>query len=127
MIRVRKQVTSIDKDRALQFTINWKGIFNVEDGVKFSTERVTAVIMRPEITFVEAAHGGAPAIKKTFVDWNGVDVAGAFVERSNQSGAGTEFQKRFAKRNKITGTRGGTKQFYLTANGTGGDLESLTE
>src|SRR5436305_1154055 len=85
----RKQVTGIDKNGALQFTVNWKGIFHIENGIKFSPKRVTSVIMRAEIAFAEAAHGGAATIKETFVDWNCRDVGGSFLQRPDQAGAGT--------------------------------------
>src|SRR4029077_10516711 len=83
--------------------------------------------MRPEIAFAEAAHRGAATIKETFVDWNGVDVAGASLQRPDHPGAGADFQHCFANRNEVTGTRGRAKEFYVASDGAGGELESLTE
>ena len=68
-------------------------MFDIEDGIKFPAERVAPVIMRPEIAFAEAAHRSAATIKETFVDRNRVDVAGAFLQRPDQPGAGADFQQ----------------------------------
>src|SRR5438874_2533456 len=83
--------------------------------------------MRPEIAFGEAAHRGAATIKETLVDWNGGDVAGAFLQRPDQPGAGADFQQCLSNRNEVTGPRGRAKEFYVASDGIGGELESLTE
>src|SRR5205085_7845938 len=73
------------------------------------------------------AHRVAATIKETLVDWNGGDVAGVFLQRPDQPGAGADFQQCFAKRNEVTGARGRAEEFDVTSDAVGGELESLTE
>src|SRR5207244_11867822 len=49
VLRCRQQIASVSKDGALQFAENWECIFNVEDGRKFSADRMTMIIVRVEI------------------------------------------------------------------------------
>src|SRR4030095_2652824 len=87
----RQQIASVSKYGALQFAENWECIFNVEDGKKFSTDRMTMIIMRAEIALGEAAHGRGAAIEKPFVDGNRSCLVGAAVgERINNAGTRTE-------------------------------------
>src|SRR5438034_10962450 len=70
VLRRRQQIASVSKYGALQFAENWEHVFNIEDGKKFSADRMTMIIMRAEIALGEAAHGRGTAVKKTFVDGN---------------------------------------------------------
>src|SRR6266516_112586 len=42
----RQQIASVSKHRALQFAENWECVFNIEDRKKFSTDRMTVIIVR---------------------------------------------------------------------------------
>src|SRR5882762_8882490 len=77
VLRRRQQIASVSKYGALQFAENRECIFNVEDGKKFSADRMTMIIMRAEITLGEAAHGRGAAIEKPFVDGNRSCLVGA--------------------------------------------------
>src|SRR6266481_9727041 len=87
----RQQIASVSKYGALQFAENWECIFNVEDGKKFSADRMTMIIMRTEIALGETAHGRGAAIEKPFIDGNRSCLVGsAFGERINNAGTRTE-------------------------------------
>src|SRR6476659_8360655 len=49
----RQQISSISKHRALQFAENRECVFNIEDGKKFSTDRVTVIVVRAEFALAE--------------------------------------------------------------------------
>src|SRR5262249_60140119 len=48
-----------------------EGVSNIEDGKKFSADRMTVIIVRAEFAFAETAHGCGSAVKKTLVDGDG--------------------------------------------------------
>src|SRR5438132_11060434 len=81
--------------------------------------------MRPKIAFAETAHGGAATIKETFVNWNCGYVAGAFLKRPDQTGAGAELEQGFANRDEITGARGRAQELDLASDSAGGEFEGL--
>src|SRR6478672_12906072 len=45
----RQQIASVSKHCALQFAENRECVFNIEDGKKFSTDRMTVIIVRAEL------------------------------------------------------------------------------
>src|SRR4029077_5076852 len=91
VLRRRQQIASVSKYGALQFAENWECIFNVEDGKKFSADRMTMIVMRAEVALGEAAHGRGAYIEKPFVDGNRSCLVGPAVgERINNAGTRTE-------------------------------------
>src|SRR4029450_636005 len=44
-----QQVASVSKHGALQFAQDWECVFNIEDGKKFSADRMTVIIVRAEM------------------------------------------------------------------------------
>lgn len=72
-----QQIASVSKYGALQLAENWECVFNIEDGEKFSADRMTVIIVRAEIALAETTYCCCPAVKKTFVDWNFRRFAGA--------------------------------------------------
>src|SRR6266576_2588776 len=91
VLRRRQQIASVSKYGALQFAENRECIFNIEDGKKFSADRMPVIIMRAEIALGEAAHGRGAAIEKPFVDGNRSCLVGAAGgERINNAGTRTE-------------------------------------
>src|SRR6266480_4168452 len=98
VLRRRQQIASVSKYGALQFAENWECIFNVEDGKKFSADRVTMIIVRAEIALGEAAHGRGTAIEKTFVDGKFSRFVGAAVgKRMDNASTRTERDRRLAE------------------------------
>src|SRR6201982_2157436 len=65
-----QQIASVSKHGALQFAENWECVFNIEDGEKFSADRMTVIIMRAKIAFAETAYRCCSAVEETFVDRN---------------------------------------------------------
>src|SRR6267378_3695163 len=87
----RQQIPSVSKHRALQFAENRECVFHVEDGKKFSTDRMTVIIVRAEFALAEAAYRCGSAVKKPFIDGNRNCLVGAAVgERMNNAAARAE-------------------------------------
>src|SRR5438874_2977722 len=98
VLRRRQQIASVSKYGALQFAENWECIFNIEDGKKFSADRMTMIIVRAEIALGEAAHGRGAAIEKTFVDGKFSRFVGAAVgKRMDNASTRTERDRRLAE------------------------------
>src|SRR6266571_8280832 len=89
-----QKITGIDEKRALQFSINRKGVFRVHDREKFTANRVIAPVVRPEIALPKTAHGRAATIEKSLIDRNGQRLAdSARVERIDDSTASAERER----------------------------------
>src|SRR5262249_44091824 len=94
----RQQIASVSKHGALQFAENWECVFNIEDGKKFSADRMPVVIVRAEIALAEAAYGCRSPVKKTFVDWKFGRFAGAAgCQRMDDASTGTKRDRRLVK------------------------------
>lgn len=86
-----QQIASVSKYGALQLAENWECVFNIEDGEKFSADRMTVIVVRAEIALGETPHGRGTPIEKTFIDGNGRCFVGAAVgQRMDNATARTE-------------------------------------
>src|SRR4029077_9456262 len=56
ILRGRQEIPGISEYGALQFSENREGVFNIPDGIKFSPDGMTVIIVRTEIAFAETAH-----------------------------------------------------------------------
>ena len=63
-----QQIAGIEKHRAQEFAVKWKGVFHIHDREKFTANRVIPQIMRTEIAFRKTSHGRAAAVKKALVN-----------------------------------------------------------
>src|SRR5207247_10151602 len=61
VLRRRQQIASVSKYGALQFAENWERVLNIEDGKKFSADRMTLIIMRAKLQLGETAHAPGTA------------------------------------------------------------------
>jgi hypothetical protein len=98
ILRGRQKITGISEYGALEFAENREGVFNIPDGVKFSTDGMTVIILRTEIAFAETAHRCGAANEKTFVDRNGSRFVGTAVcERMNDADTRAKCNRGLAK------------------------------
>src|ERR1700756_2993357 len=90
-----QQIASVSKHGALQFAENWECVFNIEDGEKFSANRMTVIIVRAKIAFAEAAYCCCSAVEKPFVDRKGGCLVGAAAgKRMNNAATRTKGDRR---------------------------------
>src|SRR5437588_12358521 len=90
----RKQVAGVKEQCALELAVNRKRVFDIEDGIKFATDRISLRIRRAKLAFAKTAHRGRSAIKKALVDWQrGRLVRAGMVERMNDPGARAESER----------------------------------
>src|SRR5205085_12601573 len=91
----RQQIASVSKYSALQFAKNRECVFNIEDGKKFSADRMPVIIMRAEFALAEAAHRCGSAVEETFIDRNFRRFAGTTGgKRMNNAGTRTKRDRR---------------------------------
>src|SRR5437762_1596475 len=57
-----QQIARIGENRSLQFAEERKRVFNIENRIKFAPERMTPVVMRPEIPLTKTSHGVASSV-----------------------------------------------------------------
>jgi hypothetical protein len=68
--RCREQIARVREQRALQFAENWKGVLDIKDGEKFTSDWMTFWVMWTEIPITKASHGVASPNEKTLIDGN---------------------------------------------------------
>src|SRR5437867_3983906 len=66
-----QKISRVEKERPLQFAQNRKSVLDVENSEKLTADRVALWIMRPEVAFTIAAHGGGAAVEETLIDRDG--------------------------------------------------------
>src|SRR3984893_16660521 len=63
-----KQVAGVKEQCALELTVNWKRVFDIEDRIEFAANRISFRIVRAEIAFAKTTHGGGASVEKSFIN-----------------------------------------------------------
>ena len=93
-----QEIARVIKQRALEFAIDRKSVFEIEDGEKFAADRVALWIAWAEVALAITAHSGGAAIEETFVDRYGrCFIRARVIERVDKAGARTEGEQRLLK------------------------------
>jgi len=93
-----KEIAGIEKQCALEFAVDRKCVFDIEDGVELAADRISFGIERAERALAETADAGRAAVEKALVNRERCWFIGTgVIERVNRAGAGPESERLLLK------------------------------